>query len=83
MRGKTTLIDMGYLVKKADLLVAVCSLFVHVAYAFNTPIIGLYGPQPVWRGAPQIFFGLFVQRLIVRLVTCLLMVRVIAKIHIA
>ena len=56
MRGKTTLIDMGYLVKKADLLVAVCSLFVHVAYAFNTPIIGLYGPQPVWRGAPPNIF---------------------------
>ena len=56
MRGKTTLIEMGYLVKRASLLVAVCSLFVHVAYAFNTPIIGLYGPQPVWRGAPPNIF---------------------------
>ena len=56
MRGKTSLLEMGYLVKRADLLVAVCSLFVHVAYAFNTPVIGIYGPQPVWRGAPPNIF---------------------------
>lgn len=57
MRGKTTLIEMGYLVKKADLLIAVCSLFVHVAYAMGTPVIGIYGPQPVWRGAPPNIFS--------------------------
>ena len=48
---------MGYLVKKANLLIAVCSLFVHVAYAMNTPVIGIYGPQPVWRGAPPNIFA--------------------------
>lgn len=57
MRGKTSLIEMGYLVKKANLLIAVCSLFVHVAYAMNTPVIGIYGPQPVWRGAPPNIFA--------------------------
>lgn len=57
MRGETTLIEMGYLVKKASLLIAVCSLFVHVAYAMNTPVIGIYGPQPVWRGAPPNIFA--------------------------
>lgn len=56
MRGETTLIEMGYLVQKADLLIAVCSLFVHVAYALNTPVIGIYGPSPVWRCAPPNIF---------------------------
>ncbi|MDO4920607.1 MAG: glycosyltransferase family 9 protein [Phascolarctobacterium sp.] len=56
MRGKTTLIEMGYLVKRADLLIAVCSLFVHVAYAFDIPVIGIYGPQPVRRGASPKYF---------------------------
>lgn len=57
MRGKTSLIEMGYLVKRANLLIAVCSLFVHVAYAMHTPVIGIYGPQPVWRGAPPNIFA--------------------------
>lgn len=57
MRGKTSLIEMGYLIQKASLLVAVCSLFVHVAYAMKTPVIGIYGPQPVWRGAPLNIFA--------------------------
>lgn len=57
LRGKTSLIEMGYVVQKAELLIAVCSLFVHVAYAFGIPTIGLYGPQPVWRGAPPDIFA--------------------------
>lgn len=51
-RGKTNLVEMGYIVKNASLLIAVSSLFVHVANAFNIPIIGLYGPPPVVRDAP-------------------------------
>lgn len=51
-RGETNLIEMGYIVKNANLLIAVSSLFVHVANAFNIPIIGLYGPPPVIRDAP-------------------------------
>lgn len=57
LRGKTTLLELGYVIKKADLLVNGCSLPVHVANAFNVPVIGLYGSQPAKRGAPPNIFA--------------------------
>ena len=53
LRGKTNLLEVGEIVKNAELAINGCSFPVHVANAVNTPVIGLYGSQPVWRGAPQ------------------------------
>lgn len=58
LRGKTNLLELGYLVKKADLLVNGCSLPIHIANAFNTPVIGLYGSQPCERAAPPKIFSI-------------------------
>lgn len=51
--GRTNLLEVGEIIKNAELVINGCSFPVHVANAFNTPVIGLYGSQPVWRGAPQ------------------------------
>lgn len=56
MSGKTNLFEMGYMVQHAKLVVANSCLFLHVAYAFNIPSIGIYGRQPVWRDAPPNMF---------------------------
>lgn len=53
LRGKTNLLEVGEIIRNADLVINGCSFPVHVANAVNTPVIGLYGSQPVWRGAPQ------------------------------
>ena len=53
LRGKTNLLEVGEIIKNAELAINGCSFPVHVANAVNTPVIGLYGSQPVWRGAPQ------------------------------
>ena len=57
LRGKTNLLELGYIIKKADLLINGCSLPVHIANAFNTPVIGLYGSQPDYRAKPQRIFA--------------------------
>lgn len=57
LRGKTSLLELGYIIKKADLMVNGCSLPVHVANAFEVPVIGLYGSQPAKRGAPPKIFA--------------------------
>ena len=51
--GKTNLLEVGEIIRNAELVINGCSFPVHVANAFDTPVIGLYGSQPVWRGAPQ------------------------------
>lgn len=53
LRGKTNLLETGFIINKAELLINGCSFPVHVANAMNTPVIGLYGSQPYYRGAPQ------------------------------
>lgn len=53
LRGKTNLLETGFIIEKADLLVNGCSFPVHVANAMDTPVIGLYGSQPDYRGRPQ------------------------------
>lgn len=53
LRGKTNLLETGYVIDKADLLINGCSFPIHVANAMDTPIIGLYGSQPDYRGKPQ------------------------------
>ncbi len=52
-RGKTNLLEVGYLIQRAELLINGCSLPVHIANAMNTPVIGLYGSQPDYRAMPQ------------------------------
>lgn len=51
--GKTNLLEVGEIIKNAELVINGCSFPVHVANAFNTPVIGLYGSEPSWRCAPQ------------------------------
>lgn len=53
LRGKTTLLETGYIIDKADVLINGCSLPIHIANAMNTPVIGLYGSQPDYRARPQ------------------------------
>ena len=53
LRGKTNLLETGFIIEKADLLINGCSFPVHVANAMDTPVIGLYGSQPDYRGRPQ------------------------------
>lgn len=53
LRGKTNTLELGEVIRQADIVVNGCSFPVHVANAVNTPVIGLYGSQPDWRGRPQ------------------------------
>ena len=53
LRGKTNLLEVGEIIRNAELVINGCSFPVHVANAFNTPVIGLYGSEPSWRCAPQ------------------------------
>lgn len=53
LRGRTNLLETGYIIAKAELLINGCSFPVHVANAMDTPVIGLYGSQPDYRGRPQ------------------------------
>ncbi len=50
--GATSLIETGYIIKKSILVINSCSLPMHIARAFKVPTIGLYGPNPVEKGAP-------------------------------
>lgn len=49
LRRKTNLIELGYVIKKASLLVSGCSLPIHISNAMKTPFIGLCGTEPVDR----------------------------------
>lgn len=49
---KTNLREMGNVIKRARLFIGGCSLPMHAARAFHIPSIGLYGPNPVVKGAP-------------------------------
>ncbi len=42
--GKTSFDELAALVKRADLLITIDTSIVHVASAYNTPIIALFGP---------------------------------------
>ncbi|HWR38242.1 MAG TPA: glycosyltransferase family 9 protein [Patescibacteria group bacterium] len=53
LRGRTNLRQAGYLVEKAGLLVNSCSLPVHMAAAFRTPAVVLYGFGDPQRWAPR------------------------------
>ena len=56
LRGQTNLLEVGEIIKNAELVINGCSFPVHVANAFNTPVIGLYGSEPSWRCAPQCIY---------------------------
>lgn len=56
-RGGTTLVEMGYVVQQSELMISVSSLFVHVANAFDIPLIALYGSQLIKRDAPPNIFA--------------------------
>ena len=53
LRGRTSLRQAGYLVKNCTLLVNSCSLPVHMAAAFHTPSVLLYGFTDSRRWAPR------------------------------
>ena len=57
LRGKTNLLETGEVIRLADVVVNGCSFPIHVANAVDTPVIGLYGSQPDWRGMPQRIFA--------------------------
>ena len=57
LRGKTNLLETGEVIRLADMVVNGCSFPIHVANAVDTPVIGLYGSQPDWRGMPQRIFA--------------------------
>lgn len=52
LAGKTNLRELGAVIKHASFFIGGCSLPMHVARAFHVPAIGLYGPNPVTKGAP-------------------------------
>ena len=52
LAGKTNLYELGYVIENARLVINGCSGPMHIAKAFHTPTIGLYGPTPVAKGAP-------------------------------
>ncbi|MGE4589805.1 MAG: glycosyltransferase family 9 protein [Acidaminococcaceae bacterium] len=52
LSGRTNLYELGYIIKKAKLVVNGCSAPMHIARAFKVPTIGLYGPTPAAKGAP-------------------------------
>ncbi len=49
---KTNLRELGFIMRRAVFFIGGCSLPMHVARAFHIPSIGLYGPNPVTKGAP-------------------------------
>lgn len=57
LRGKTTIKQLFYIVEKSILHVGIDSLCIHVASAYNKPIVGLYSNMwaknsgPIWRSA--------------------------------
>lgn len=57
LRGKSNLLETGFIIEQADLIINGCSFPVHVANAMNTPVIGLYGSQPDYRGRPQCIYA--------------------------
>ncbi len=52
LSGKTDLYELGYIIKRAKLVINGCSAPMHIARAFKVPTIGLYGSTPVSKGAP-------------------------------
>ncbi len=50
--GKTTLIELGSLLQKMDLLIAVDSGPMHMAAAIGTPVLALFGPTSPLRTGP-------------------------------
>lgn len=49
-----SLIEFGYLIKKAALVVGVCSGPLHIGRAFGVPTMGLYGPtSPKYAAPPE------------------------------
>lgn len=51
--GKTSLMEMVYLIQQAKLLIGSCSGHMHVASAVKTPMVTLYGPGSSNRWAPK------------------------------
>ncbi|WP_346353546.1 glycosyltransferase family 9 protein [Azotosporobacter soli] len=53
LSGRTNLRQAAYIVKKAKLLVNSCSLPIHMAAAYDTPCVALYGHTDPKRWAPR------------------------------
>ncbi|MDU2063346.1 MAG: glycosyltransferase family 9 protein [Sporomusaceae bacterium] len=51
--GKTSLLEMAELIRRAKVLVGSCSGHMHVAAAVDTPVVVLYGPGSSARWAPK------------------------------
>ena len=50
--GKTTLKELAYLLKRADLVITTDSGSMHIAAAMGTPLVALFGPTAPWRTGP-------------------------------
>lgn len=55
-RGKTNLLELGYLIQCSDLVINGSSLPIHIASAFDIPSIGLYGSVNVNRDLPRKYY---------------------------
>ncbi len=52
MVGKTTLRELCYIIKRADLVISPDTSIIHLAQAMNVPLIALFGPTPPQRCGP-------------------------------
>ena len=50
--GKTSLKELTYLLKRADLVITPDSGSMHIAAAMGTPLVALFGPTAPWRTGP-------------------------------
>jgi 3-deoxy-D-manno-octulosonic-acid transferase/heptosyltransferase-1 len=52
LEGKTSLLELAHLYKRAELLITPDSGPMHIAAAVGTPVIALFGPSAYWRTGP-------------------------------
>jgi len=72
LTGKTSVLDLAYLVKGASLFVGVDSGIMHLAAAFDIPVVGLFGPSDPAYVGPQNPRSIVIQKKDIPCVPCYL-----------
>lgn len=72
LAGKISLKDLCYVLKNAGLFVGVDSGIMHLAAAFNTPVVGIFGPTDPFYVGPQNARSIVVQKKEIECVPCYL-----------